>query len=529
MAEPKTLPNDTGADDEHVTMTHQVVEDVEWQAGPAPLSRSRRIFLLTALAIVVFLAALDQTIVATALNQIGADLQGTSSIPWIGTAYLLTSTAFCSCYGSFADIFGRKLILLSAISIFAIGSLLCGIAKSMVVLILGRAIAGIGGGGLITLVLIIIADITAPADRARYQGLMGGVFGLGAVVGPLAGGALTEHASWRWCFYLNLPICGVSVAVLAVLLSGKAADGSMSSKLRRIHYTGIALLTAGCVCLLLPLQMGGNQWLWKSAQTVTLLIVGALIMAVCAWSTTTVPEPIISPRLFTNRKAVALLLVSFCLGATFYAEVFYVPTFFEVVHGVSATSAGAESLPLILSVVFASMVSGHIISKTNVILVFPFIGAVLSTIGLGLMSTMDADSARWKFMLYLIIAGLGSGCVVQTAIVGIQASVEADMLAVATSAIAFIQMLGGVFGIALSGTVYSTVLQHCLASNAPSVEPSQAQSSSFRKLPEGLQGPLENCFTQAIQKTFLLLVPFAGVMFIIMLLALEPRAGRASR
>ncbi|KAJ3376519.1 hypothetical protein HDU84_009796, partial [Entophlyctis sp. JEL0112] len=335
------------------------------KAVRVPLSRLEFVLVYTGLMLGIMMAALDQTIVSTALKAVVADLGHQELVPWIGSAYLLTAAPFGTLYGKFADLFGRKWVFVFALVVFEAGSLVCGVAPSMDVLILGRAIAGVGGGGIFSCVLIIISDIVSLQDRGKYQGMIGACFGLSSVIGPLVGGAFSDSVSWRWCFYINLPLGALTVATVIVFLRFPVPDGSLASKIKRIDGLGTASLFLAILCLITPLQLGGSVWNWNSAQTIVMLVLSPLFFALFAFVESRIAkEPIVPPSLFASTNATPLLVVAFCVGAAFFSATYYISLFFQVVTNATATQAGIQTIPLVLGVVAMSITSGFAISKT---------------------------------------------------------------------------------------------------------------------------------------------------------------------
>ncbi|GAA3852300.1 MDR family MFS transporter [Streptomyces sedi] len=434
---------------------------------PPPDSRARGRLLLSmgALLLGLFLAALDQTIVATALPTIVGDLGGLDHLSWVVTSYLLAVTAGTPLWGKLGDTHGRKRLFQLAIVIFLVGSALCGLARNMPELIAFRFLQGLGGGGLIVLSMAIVGDLVPPRERGRYQGLFGAVFGTTSVFGPLLGGLFVDHLGWRWVFYINLPFGALALAVVAAVLHIPTGD-----RRHVIDYAGTALIASFAAGLVLIASLGGTSWPWLSWQTAGLAVLSVGCLLAFLAVERRAEEPVFPLGLFRVRTFVLCGAISFVIGFAMFGAMTYLPTFIQVVHGVSPTLSGVRLLPMVLGILLSSTLSGQLISRTGRWKVFPVVGTAVTAVGLVLLHTLDEHSGVLVMSLWFAVFGLGLGLVLQVMILAVQNAVEYRDLGVATSGVTFARSVGAAFGVAALGAVFNHRLGDELTSTLRGVD-----------------------------------------------------------
>ena len=450
--------------------------------------------------LVMLLASLDQTIVSTALPTIVGELGGLNHLSWIVTAYMLATTVVTPLYGKMGDLIGRKVVLQFAILLFLVGSALCGLSRSMGELIAFRAIQGLGGGGLMVTTMAAIGDIIGPRERGRYQGYFGAVFGLSTVLGPLIGGFFVEHLSWRWIFYVNLPLGLAAVAAI-----GWAFKAPVSTRRPVIDYAGSAALAIALTSIVLFTSLGGHSFAWDSPEIIGLIALALLSLVAFVLIERRAAEPVLPLPLFANPTFVVSCAVGFIVGLAMFGSVTYMPLYLQDVKGVSPSVAGMQLTPMMGGVLLTSIASGQIITRTGRYKVFPILGTAVMTIGLFLLSTLGTQSSTWLASGYMMILGLGLGMVMQVLVLAVQNSVDFRNLGVATSGTTLFRSTGGSIGVSLFGAIFAASLASQLAERFPTSAtlPESADPMAIANLPAAVRDGYLEAFTHALHPVFL--------------------------
>lgn len=427
----------------------------------APLDRSVRL-VVGAMMLCLFLSAIDQTIVATALPTIAGELGGLDHISWVVTSYMLLSTVSVPLFGKLSDVYGRKVMIQITIVFFLGGSVLAGLSTSMLQLILARGVQGIGGGGIMAMAFTVLADVMTPRQRSRYTGLFTAVFATASVVGPLLGGFIADNLSWRWVFWVKLPVGAAAFVVTALYL-----HLPRPTERRPVDLLGAALLTVGVTTILLGATWGGQEFPWASPLIVGLFAVGLLATGWFLAQQTRADDPVLPLRLFTDRIFVVCVTIGALLGAVLVGGVTFLPLFLQVVDGASATSSGLLLLPLMGGVVVGSNVTGRLVSRTGRYRAFPIFGILMSVIGVATMATIDSGTDRATISIAMGVLGVGVGCSMPVLMVAVQNATDFKDMGVATSAVNFFRTLGSAFGVALFGTLVRVRMNNTIDERLP--------------------------------------------------------------
>ena len=430
--------------------------------GGDNLPKRQVLVIILTLMLAQMMAAIEGTVVSTALPTMIGDLGRRDLYTWVFTSYFIASTASTPLWGKLSDLWGRKGLYQTAIAIFMVGSVLAGVSGSMTVLIVFRAVQGLGAGGLFTLSMAILADVVSPRERGRYQGYMGGIFALATILGPLAGGALVDHAHWRWVFFMVLPLGG-----FALVMSVTHLELAFTRREARVDYTGAGLLLVWVIAIILAMELGGDSWAWASAPSIGLMVVGVGGLALFVAHQRRVHEAILPPRLFRLRLFNISCVIQFISGAAMLSAGIFGPLFLQVVTDVNATRSGLLMIPMMLGMLLTSVGSGQVLTRTGRYKPVPIVGAAVLTLGMWLMSTISAETTTLTAMAYLFTMGCGVGAIMQVLLVAVQNIVPHGDLGAATSASNFFRSLGQTFGSAVLGVIFTARLDHYLPRLVP--------------------------------------------------------------
>lgn len=498
--------------------------------GGVEIPHRRVMLVITALMLGMFLAALDQTVVSTALPTIVGDLHGASHLTWVVTAYLLSSTVSTPLWGKLGDQYGRKVFFQVSIVIFLVGSALSGLSSSMLDLIVFRTLQGLGGGGLMIGAQTIIGDVVSPRERGRYMGLFMAMFGVTTVIGPLIGGVFVEYLSWRWIFYINIPF-----GIIALVMTAVALPGALTRVRRVIDYAGTILLALSATSLVLFASLGGTSYPWSSPLIVALAVAGVVLAGVFLLAERRAREPVIPLSLFRNAAFSSTSAIGFVVGFAMYGALTFLPLFLQVVKNVSPTDSGVRLFAMMLGLLVCSIGSGQLVSLWGRYKVFPVVGTALMTVGLYLMSLIGVHTGSWTMALYMFVFGAGLGLVMQVLVVAVQNAVPYEELGTATSGSTFFRMIGGSFGTAVFGAIFANLLagnlrRYLHGVPIPRNVTSQIDNPALvAKLPPALQAGIVQGVSHTVETVFLVGVPIAALSFLLSWLLPEVPLRRSIR
>jgi len=472
----------------------------------------------------MFLAALDQSIVGTALPRIVSDLGGLEHLSWVVTAYLLTSTASTPLWGKVSDLYGRRPMFQLAITVFLVGSVIAGASTSMGMLIGGRAVQGLGGGGLMALALAIIGDVIPPRERGKYQGYFGAVFGVSSVAGPLLGGFFTDGPGWRWIFWLNIPI-----GLAALFITSRALHMPLIKRDHKIDYLGAALVVGSVSSILLYTSWAGADFGWTAPISLALLGLGFILAIAFVLVELRAEEPIIPMRLFRLPVFRWSTLFAFLMGMAMFGGIIYLPFYLQVVKGYTPTQSGLALLPMVVGIFITSIGSGQLITRTGHYRRYPILGSFITAIAIGLLSTIKVDTPYGLLALYMMLLGAGLGFTMQTVVTAVQNAVNFRDLGSATSSVTFFRSMGGAFGTAIFGAVLaarlavymSAAFAGAAAGGGSVPSGSLSDVKAIQALPPQIKAPVLEAFVQAMQDVFLTALPFVLLAFAVSFLIPE--------
>jgi EmrB/QacA subfamily drug resistance transporter len=482
--------------------------------APAPLEHRQVLVVFSGLLLVLLLAALDSTIVSTALPTIVGELGGLEHLAWVVTGYLLAQTIVTPINGKLGDLYGRKLVLQSAIVLFLAGSALCGMSQSMTQLILFRFVQGLGGGGLNVTTQAAVGDIVSPRERGRYQGIFGAVFGLASIAGPLLGGYFTTHLSWRWIFYVNLPLGIIALVVLAATLPAQSQRRSHA-----IDYVGAGLLAVVLSAMTLVADTGGTAFPWSSGLVLGLIAITVVALIGFIFAERRAKEPVLPPHLFGQRTFTLTSLIGLIVGFALFGSVTYLPVYLQLVKGVGPTESGLQMLPMMGGMLVTSIVSGQLISRTGRYKLFPILGTAVMSIGLFLLSRLTVSSSTWAASFDMLLLGLGLGLVMQVLVIAVQNSVDYSDLGVATSGATLFRLIGGSLGTAVLGAIFASRLSANLTRLMPAditTRPIGGMSAELlARMPAAARAAYLQAFTASLSTVFLVATVVCAVGFVL--------------